>query len=272
MAQNNAQGDGAVHRIVCQLPSFWKDNPDYWFRNAESNFHIANITAPTTRYHYVVRSLDQAAVRELTDILDDDALRTNYEEFKKKVIARFSLTDEKKLRELLSTAELGDRTPSQLLRHLRSLAGANVPDKMMRTLWADKLPAAVQTCLAPHPTMALEELTVIADSVFDVVKMQRSSQVCAATSSPSDPIAELSRRLEVLETNQRSSRPQGQYRGNWRNRYDRSRSRNNRESDDYCYYHRRFKEQAYKCEKPCSYTPKAASPNSTNKSNSNGRV
>ncbi|CAB3386281.1 Hypothetical predicted protein [Cloeon dipterum] len=147
MDQNNAQGDGAVHRIVCQLPSFWKDNPDYWFRNAESNFHISNITAPTTKYHYVVRSLDQAAVRELTDILDDDALRTNYEEFKKK-----------------------------LLRHLRSLAGANVPDKMLRTLWADKLPATVQTCLAPHPTMVLDELTVIADSVFDVVKMQRSSQ------------------------------------------------------------------------------------------------
>ncbi|CAB3388281.1 Hypothetical predicted protein [Cloeon dipterum] len=83
MDQNNAQGDGAVHQILCQLPSFWKDNPDYWFRNAERYFHISNITAPTTKYHYVVRSLDQAAVRELTDILDDDALRTNYE-FKKK--------------------------------------------------------------------------------------------------------------------------------------------------------------------------------------------
>jgi hypothetical protein len=232
VAASPAPADGAsISRVSCQLPTFWQDNPHYWFRNAESNFHLAGIGRDITKYHHVVKSLDKAAVRELTDILDDVALQTDYTTFKERVIARFSTTDEHKLRELLSQAELGDRTPSQLLRHMRSLAGANVHDKMLRTLWADKLPTTVQTCLAPHPSMPLDQLTVLADSVYDIVKSQRGAVYAAAAAPAPAPATVDSKldavlqRLEILEATRGSHRSRSQTRGDGTYR-PRSASRN----------------------------------------------
>ncbi|GFX07176.1 DDE_3 domain-containing protein [Trichonephila clavipes] len=44
----------------------------------------------------------------------------------------------------LSDFELGDMLPSQLLRKMRTLAGTDVSEKALRTLWLDKMPDSVK--------------------------------------------------------------------------------------------------------------------------------
>jgi len=53
---------------------------------------------------------------------------------------------EQRVRQLLSHEEMGDRKPSQFLRHLKSLA-PDIPDEFLRTIWASRL-QHVQAILA----------------------------------------------------------------------------------------------------------------------------
>jgi hypothetical protein len=274
-----ADGDGGaapaapapiVSAIACKLPTFWSSNPKQWFRTAESNFHVSGISSEVTRYHHVIKSLTSDVVSELEDVLDDQSTADNYTALKAIILERFTSTTEEKLRRLVSQEAMGDRTPSQFLRHLQSLSDKNAQDKLLRTLWVDKLPPQLQTVVAQHPELAIADVAKIADSVHGVLKMQ--PPLCATTSAPStdanstsDPaLQEVLRRLEVLEV--RSRAPE-RYRGDdqqqsGRRSNSRSQTRERVDSHPTCWYHRTHGEKAKRCKKPCDYhkTSAAASP------------
>jgi hypothetical protein len=76
-----------------------------------------------------------------------------------------------------------DRTPSQLLRHLQTLSDKNAQDKLLRTLWVDKLPPQLQTVVAHHPDLALADVAIgrqrarrAQDAAADVRRNKRSFQ------------------------------------------------------------------------------------------------
>jgi hypothetical protein len=262
----------AVAAVACKLPTFWAANPKQWFRTAESNFAVSGITSEQTRYHHVIKSLTSDIVADLEDVLDDPVTANNYTALKDVILERFTSTTEEKLRRLVSQESMGDRTPSQFLRHLQSLGENNAQDKLLRTLWVDKLPPQLQTVVAQHPNLAIADVAKIADSVHGVLKMQ--PPLCAATSAPSadaystsDPaLQEVLRRLEVLEV--RSRAPE-RYRGDdnrqrRRRSHSRSQARERVDSHPTCWYHRTHGDRAKRCTKPCDYhkTSAAAAPSS----------
>jgi hypothetical protein len=270
-----ADGDGAaapaapaplVNAIACKLPTFWSSNPKQWFRTAESNFHVSGITSEVTKYHHVIKSLTSDVVSELEDVLDDQSTADNYTALKAIILERFTSTTEEKLRRLVSQEAMGDRTPSQFLRHLQSLSDKNAQDKLLRTLWVDKLPPQLQTVVAQHPDLAIADVAKIADSVHGVLKTQ--PPMCAATSAPSsitnstsDPaLQEVLRRLEVLEV--RSRAPDRNRGGEKRRSRSRSQTRERMDSHPTCWYHRTYGDKAQHCRKPCDYhkTSAAAAP------------
>ena len=51
MAETNA--------FAIKLPTFWAQQPEVWFLQAEAQFHIRKITDDTTKYYHVVAALDQ---------------------------------------------------------------------------------------------------------------------------------------------------------------------------------------------------------------------
>lgn len=69
------------------------------------------------------------------DILEDLPTTNRYEFLKNNLIKRFTDSKEKQLRTLLLGLELGDKKPSHLLRDMKSLAGADATDGLLRTLW-----------------------------------------------------------------------------------------------------------------------------------------
>jgi hypothetical protein len=103
---------------------------------------------------------------------------------------------------------MGNRKPSQFLRHLRSLV-PGLPDYFLRTIWTSRLPAKVQATLACHPEV---ELDAAADCAHRIIETAPPSAF-ASIGQPTDNnellrrIEELSRRVAALsaERDRRSS-------------------------------------------------------------------
>ncbi|XP_025407755.1 uncharacterized protein LOC112681688 [Sipha flava] len=78
-----------------------------------------------------------------------------------------SRNSEEKTRQLLERVEIGDRKPSQFLRHLQNLADSSVPETLLKTLWIGHLPKSIQVALAIVKDSKLEELALHADNIAD---------------------------------------------------------------------------------------------------------
>jgi hypothetical protein len=190
-----------------------------------------------------------------------------YTKLKDAILSRTTASDEARLQQLLSGVELGDRTPSQLLRYMRSLAGnSKVDDSVIRTLWTKCLPANTRLVLSTHDASCpLEKLAETADKVHECFFSSSVHHVTSPNvpqSSLSDEISQLQQQIATLSTKvdqltKRSSRPRATSRSRHssRSRFP-SQRRPSPSQSHICYYHRRFGDNARKCTLPCAH-PKA---------------
>ncbi|KAJ8729839.1 hypothetical protein PYW07_016877 [Mythimna separata] len=249
-----------VFRVGVRVPPFWPEKPAIWFAQIEGQFAISNITADTTKFYYVVSHLDPRYAAEVEDVIVNPPAADRYSRLKTELIKRLSESSEKKVHQLLTHAELGDRKPSQFLRHLQHLAGPTVPDEFLRTIWSSRLPSNIQSIIASQATSPLNVLADLADRIHDVVP--RGHEVAATSATPSDlftmnkQMVELTKQVEILTQKvndlSRISRS--------KSRNDRSSSRVNRSHSrkkihPTCWYHFKFGEKATKCEEPCDFKP-----------------
>ncbi|XP_041981594.1 uncharacterized protein LOC121734992 [Aricia agestis] len=271
MADGEGEGEGSQPRsetckVSVKLPPFWPNKPAVWFAQVEAQFDIAGIVADSTKYSYIVGQIDHKYAGEIEDILVRPPEKgKQYETLKAELIKRLSLSEEQKVRQLLSGEETGDRKPSQFLRHLRSLAGVSLSDQnILKQLWLRRLPQNVQVILASQPDLSLEQLANLADKITELTGPPAvfSTAVPSASVSPSLPpsqdllvtlmgkVEELSKQVNALSLR---DRPQSRV----RNR-NRSRSRNSRANSPapstLCWYHRHFGVKGAKCIKPCTWT------------------
>lgn len=253
------QKPAELFRVGVRVPPFWPDEPEIWFAQVEGQFAISGITSDTTKFNYVIGQLDHQFSKEVKDIIISPPDTHKYEKLKSELIKRLSASHDKKVKQLLMHEELGERRPSQFLRHLQSLAGPSVPEEFLKTIWTSRLPRNIQTVIAAQPTSSLEVLADLADKIQDIATP--SPQVAAAQEAPGSnmdtmarEIAELRKQLQnlssQLNSQDRRSRPT--------QRRDRSRSMTRSESHyrkfPECYYHFKFGSDAKNCIKPCDFT------------------
>lgn len=225
-----------LFRVGVRIPPFWPEEPEVWFAQVELQFELSNVTSDGTKFNFVASQLDQEYARTMKDILVNPPKTGRYDKFKSELIKRISATREKKTLQLIQHEELGDRKPSQFLRHLRDLAGPTIPDEFIRTIWASRLPPNVHTIVASQPSQSLSDVAELADRVNDVT--QSSAQVAAATANPAPAVnamasstlearvEELTRHVETLLRNQGTySRSRSRSRGQFHRRGSRSKSR-----------------------------------------------
>ncbi|XP_025268584.1 uncharacterized protein LOC112639316 [Camponotus floridanus] len=253
MAHNNGSGvanretanpshSSSIDRVSVKVPSFIPADPELWFRMLEGGFAAAGITQSSTKYGYVITTLDQR-----TRVLENEPL--------------------------------GDRKPSQFLRHLRGLAGKEFPEDVLQTLWLGRLPRHVQALLAAHRDLTLDKRADIADSIAD---LYGPAGLIAETSAPAPQparahgddlirvMAEMVRRLAAIEVNTQGARQptsgsceacgRSRSRSPSRSRFrSRSRSRSQRPdaAGEICWYHWQYGDKARKCEKPCKYSDRS---------------
>lgn len=257
--ESSTRNQTEVYKVAVRVPPFWPEEPEIWFAQVEGQFAISGITSDATKFHYIISQLDNRYSREVKDIIISPPVNDKYGKLKAELIKRLTASNEKKIKQLLMHEELGDRKPSQFLRHLKSLAGVDVPDDFLKTIWISRLPHGVQTVLAGQPSTAIiEDLADLADRVIDLTSS--TPRVAAVTSDvPSSvlddlrkEVSELRRQLQNMASG-RSSRSQRRPQPSTSRSSSRQRSNSNYRKFPLCWFHSKFGENARKCIRPCDY-------------------
>lgn len=257
-----------VLRVGVRVPPFWPEEPALWFAQVESQFTLSKITTDDTKFCYLVSQLDHQYAAEVKDIITNPPATDKYLKLKQELIKRLSASQEKRVKQLLMHEELGDRKPSQFLRHLQSLAGPAVPEDFLTTIWSSRLPANIQTVIATQVDLPLDKLADLADKVHEIVpttpQVASTSKVESASSSNDDlarQVFELTKQVAKLAeqvSNGGRSRSQHQNK-RYTNYSSRSRSRSRPRFKQppadcpHCFYHYNYGAQAKKCKEPCTF-------------------
>nr|CDS32635.1 gag pol polyprotein [Hymenolepis microstoma] len=98
----------------------------------EAGFQFCGVIKQRMMFRHVIAALPSNITPLVSDIIGDAQEDTCYDLLKSAVISRLSVSQEKPLHELFALVEFGDRSPSQLLHHMRSLAsGCELDDEIL---------------------------------------------------------------------------------------------------------------------------------------------
>lgn len=279
----------SVQHYAIRLPPFWTPNPTVWFIQVECQFALGRITSQLTKFQHVVSALPQEIAAQLLDVLAAPPAANPYDALKAAVLQRTTASERKRFQELLSAEDLGDRRPTELLRHMQNLLGERAvtfDSTLLKQLFLQRLPPTVQMILASASALSLQELAVLADKVMEV----SPGSICAVpaattitpappfpptlpstasstpyhTPSPVDPVAQLRDDFQRLSAMVASAIAPQDRRPRHRSRRrngsrSQSRHRSPRHSSEDrspgpCWYHFRFGADARRCTRPCTWS------------------
>ncbi|KAJ0183022.1 hypothetical protein K1T71_000998 [Dendrolimus kikuchii] len=250
-----------VNKVSVRIPPFWPEDPLVWFAQIEDQFAIAGITVDTTKFYYITSNLEPQYARHVSDIIKKPPDDGKYEKLKTELIKRLSISQEAKLKQLLNDEVLGDRKPSEFLRHLQKLAGPTVPEDFMKTLWTGRLPTHIQTAVASQRKLSLTESAELADCIYDIVQstpqVSSISNCDVPTNDMAKQLAELTKEVASLRTQLNNERTRHRRKSRDRchnNNSHRSRSKSKSYDRSVCWYHQKFGTKANRCTTPCSYS------------------
>ena len=239
-----------ISTVSVKLPPFWCSDPPLWFAQVEAQFLLRGISAQKTKFDHVVASLAPEVATEVRDLILNPPDAQPYDELRKQLIRRTSLSERRRLQQLLSSRDLGDLTPTRLLRKLQQLRGGvaqDGDDPLFRELFLERLPANIRVALAAlDDGISLEELAERAERMTEADSIPRSVSMVA--SSPEGgtelEIHRLWADIAELKKNLASAS---------REKLDKQEQSNGRDpAHQLCWYHYRFGKAARKCKPPCS--------------------
>ena len=257
------QQQPAVQAVQLKLPPFWSADPELWIAQVEAQFRTRGITQDTTKYDYLVGSLNTETAAELRDILLNPPEEDKYAALRAALLKRNLLSDQKRLQELLSQEDLGDRRPSQVLRRMQQLVGDNksIDDQLLRSLFIQKLPTTLQAILVTAGTVDIRDLAEMADKMMEVTTFggvnsttphQTTTTEVGALRKEVQELKDLVNTLVINSVSGRESHSQQASRSASRGR---SPFRRPRDSSRHplCWYHHKFGAKSHRCEKPCAW-------------------
>ncbi|XP_064479132.1 uncharacterized protein LOC135392347 [Ornithodoros turicata] len=205
-------------------------------------FHMRHITSETTKYQHLVESLPPSAAAEVLLLL------------------------EHRLQQVLSSEQLGDRRPTQFLRHLQFLLGdkaSSIDPAILKELFLQRLPPHVRVSLAASGALPLSELAELADRVLDIVPPTVAAMPCNAQSDDSElsqlrqevaRLTELVSHLSDQRFPNRGASPSRRTPSPARRLQSPKRSRRTSPpASTHCWYHHTFRNRARRCQQPCTW-------------------
>jgi hypothetical protein len=120
-------------------------------------------------------------VAEVEDIINFPPQQNPYTTLKTELVKRLCPSRDRRTRQLFALEEMGDRKPSQFLRHLWSLA-PDIPDNYLQILWTSHLPTNIRTILAGMPEVEPDAAALCLDRIIETV----SPSMVASTSPRPD--------------------------------------------------------------------------------------
>lgn len=265
---NPATGSNEVNRIAIRVPPFWPEKPAMWFSQLESQFHLSNVTQDCTKFWHVVSQLENRYAVLIEDIITKPPTNDKYATLKSELIRRLSVSQQSKIKQLLEHEEIGDRNPSQFLRHLKNLAGTTVNEEFLRTLWLNRLPHHYQAILVAQFDLSLDKIADIADKIHETRTPMQVASTSHPKQTPNQPptvneqlleqIRLLTIRVDELTKRSRFQLPRSRSASRTHFR-DRSGTRSAEPVSQSCWFHEKFGEKARKCRSPCAFPGNEAS-------------
>ncbi|VDP32536.1 unnamed protein product [Schistosoma margrebowiei] len=166
ISQDNISAE--LHAVnLINMPPFSRLNPRIWFAQVDVQFQRRKIRSQTSKYSFVLGLLPTEFSSEVSDLIDNVPAFNAYDHLKQAIVQRTSLSDEKRLQQLLHECELGDKSPSQLLRYMRHLAVPyKVDNVFLKEIWLQRFPTVVRQILcASSQFLDLESLAGMADKM-----------------------------------------------------------------------------------------------------------
>lgn len=242
----------AISAVDVKLPPFWTADPELWFLQVESQFAARRITADQTKYHHVVGSLPPTTASEVRDLLVAPPAVNAYTTLKQLLISRLTPSEPQRLKQLLHGAELGDRTPSQLLRHMQQLLGTTTTDvdsRLLRELFLQRLPTNVRMVLASAADKQLSQLAELADLVTAVASPSIAAvQTDMGIRTSTNELQDIREQISHLADTVAAIRD-----GSARAEHQRAAAQPQQLRQRICWYHRKHGNAARKCIPPCDY-------------------
>ncbi len=115
------EATATVSAVNMKLPPFWLTDPEMWFAQVEAQFATRNIRVQRTKFDHIIASLTPEFAMEVRDLILHPPAVSPYDLLKQQLIKRTTASEQRKLQQLFSTEDLGDRKPSQLLHRLQQL-------------------------------------------------------------------------------------------------------------------------------------------------------
>ncbi|XP_064482614.1 uncharacterized protein LOC135395311 [Ornithodoros turicata] len=264
-------GDPAPPRldaVALKLPPYWPSDPALWFAHIESQFATRGVSCQLTKFHYVVSALSPAEAAEVRDIIMTPPASRPFDRLKEELVRRTTASEQRRLQQLITSEELGDRKPSQLLRRMQQLLGnhaSSVDASIVRELFLQRLPSNVRMILSSSDSIPLDELAQLADKIMDNMSLSIATPALSAVVAQPEEQSELARlRADVAKLTELvisslripRSRSPSPAPPRTRSSSFRRRRRSPRPSDPdstLCWYHEKFGDRAHKCTPPCSF-------------------
>ena len=218
-----------------KLPAFWPKQPEIWFVQAEAQFNLHKVSDEDTRYYHVVAALDQETCTRVSDILSQPPRTGKYKLLKRTLLGIFNPNDRDRASRLLHPHCLGDRKPSELMDEMLSLLGGHEFFILAQQIFLEQMPQDIRICLANDDFSDPRQVAKDADNML-----------LARSETASEHVHEVTARKKLQEKN---TTKQG-----------------------WCYYHRRFGDNAYKCARPCTHPKSSSTPVATLKAISDGNA
>lgn len=250
-------------------PPFVEDSPDIWVIQLDLYFARAQVVEQDVKFQTAASLLPAHHVMEFIDMIRDPP-KEAYNELCAALKSRLGKSTEENLRSFLAAQQLGDRKPSQFLRHLLELTKPHITDKdspLVRQIFLQAMPdKALPFLQFLPPETPLDTLAGTADRVVSSLQQASaavnavniaevsSDQDCHLARTNSARLDKIFQSLDgiqhQLERMSRTSRSRStsKHHGNPRRRST-SRKRNRH----FCWYHDNFGAKANKCEPPCEY-------------------
>nr|XP_037278206.1 uncharacterized protein LOC119171532 [Rhipicephalus microplus] len=247
-----------------RLPEFWQADSELWFLNVEPLFRRHHVRSQIARYDYVIGALPLAFIAIVRDILRFPPPDNTDDTLKEELIRQTTESEQRRLQQLPTSEELGDRTPTQLLHRMRHLIGdysAALDASILRELFLHRLPQQVRMIWSVLSTETLDSLARMTDKNMDIGTPSISAIEKPRESTLSAPVRDdcLDRLLQANEEQKRKVDQLAIELSTLKVDHCRNESRERRQSRErspsvplsVCWYHHRYGARARQCEQRC---------------------
>lgn len=264
-----------LDRSPTRPPEFHRGDIELWLLVFDRFLDEAGMVADKRRFNRLVCALPPDILDSVKDLVKNPPSVDAYDALKAALAKRHAVSEHEKVSKLQGLT-MGDRKPSEFLRHMEELTGLSAKaSPFLRSFWIQHLPVGIQALAAMYVNSqefdqalpAIDNAALYAPPSVQASRCGLPGTSQRSTDSFDDaPVTQrqfnqLLHKLESISLGRKDSRHPNRptYRGRSRShsqsgsRKQGSGSRSPSPSSGVCFYHERFGEKARNCTPPCTF-------------------